>query len=352
MRVRDPLEAVPENPLDESGEAEVYRALRHFWHPVLYAAELGEAPQRVILLDEALVIVRLGGEVRCFPDLCVHRGTALSLGWVEGDELRCAYHGWTYGPDGVCTSIPARHGASIPSRARLRRINVQERQGLIWVCLSEEPKYPAPDFPEWDEDAFRVATVPSYDWECSATRRVENYVDFAHFAWLHDGLLASRDQPEVPDVPVWREDGILRFTGARTEPAGTSDVKATDADGPVASTTNYRLFMPFTVWLRQSYEDGKEFVLFMAASPVGRKRVRSFTFNARNYALDQDDDQFIAFQELIVSQDRPVAESQRPEELPMDLSAELHIRGVDRISLEYRKWLVELKALGSTDKPT
>jgi hypothetical protein len=83
----------------------------------------------------------------------------------------------------------------------------------------------------------------------------------------------------------------------------------------------------------------------MSASPTGRSRVRSFTFHARNYDLDGNDAQYVDFQELIVSQDLPVAESQRPEELPMDLSAELHIRGVDKISLEYRKWLVELKAL-------
>jgi len=44
----------------------------------------------------------------------------------------------------------------------------------------------------------------------------------------------------------------------------------------------------------------------------------------------------------VIGQDRPVVESQRPEQLPYDLSAELHIRGVDRASLEYRKWLVEL----------
>ena len=105
--------------------------------------------------------------------------------------------------------------------------------------------------------------------------------------------------------------------------------------------------MPFSIWLHQIYDDGREFSLFMAASPVGRKKVRSFTFNARNYDLDGDDAPYIEFQELIVGQDLPIAESQRPEELPMDLSAELHIRGVDKISIEYRKWLVELKALAA-----
>ncbi|MGQ0668611.1 MAG: Rieske 2Fe-2S domain-containing protein [Actinomycetota bacterium] len=332
------------NELDASGEEQVYRAMRRFWHPVMYAADLADAPQPVVLLDQQLVVVRLDGRVRCFPDLCMHRGTALSLGWVEDDQLRCAYHGWTYGPDGVCTSIPARHGANIPTRARLTSLLVEERDGLVWVCLDDDPYHPLAEFPQWSDPSFHVAAIPSYDWSCSATRRVENYVDFAHFAWIHDGILASREHPEVPDHPVWREGAELRFEGVRMEPPTATETKDT-GDGPVNSRTEYRLFMPFSIWLHQIYDDGKEFVLFMAASPTSRRQTRSFTFNARNYAFDEDDEKYIAFQELIVGQDKPVAESQRPEELPMDLSAELHIRGVDKISLEYRKWLVELKEL-------
>jgi vanillate O-demethylase monooxygenase subunit len=43
-----------------------------------------------------------------------------------------------------------------------------------------------------------------------------------------------------------------------------------------------------------------------------------------------------------LEQDRVVVESQRPEELPIDLASELHIKGVDRVSIEYRRWLIEL----------
>jgi phenylpropionate dioxygenase-like ring-hydroxylating dioxygenase large terminal subunit len=334
------------NELDVSGEERVYRAMRRFWHPVMYAADLLDSPRGVQLLDERLVVVRLGDGISCFPDMCVHRGTALSLGWVEEQQLRCAYHGWTYGADGVCTQIPARFGSTVPSRARLRSFLVEERHGLIWVCLDPDPYHVLPEFGEWDDPRFRVVTIPSYDWACSATRRVENFVDFAHFPWLHDGVLASREHPEVPDHPVWREGSELRFEGVRMEPPSGSEAKASGT-GLVSSRTEYRLFMPFTIWMHQIYEDGKEFVLFMVASPTSRKRTRSFTFNARNYALEEPDEKYIDFQQLIVGQDQPVAESQRPEELPMDLSAELHIKGVDRISIEYRRWLVELMRLGT-----
>ncbi len=85
---------LPANEMDVAGEQALYRAMRNFWHPVMYASELGEdRPAKAVLLDQDLVLVRLGGEVRCFRDLCLHRGTALSLGWVEGDRLRSSSPG-------------------------------------------------------------------------------------------------------------------------------------------------------------------------------------------------------------------------------------------------------------------
>ena len=142
------------NELDHSGEAALYEALRKMWHPVMAAAELEGAPRKVVLLDEQLVIVRLDHKLCVFPDLCVHRGTALSLGWVENEQLRCAYHGWTYGSDGACTSIPAAYGTKIPSRACLRVYRVKEALGLIWVCLEGDPLFPIPEYPQIGVRAF------------------------------------------------------------------------------------------------------------------------------------------------------------------------------------------------------
>ena len=87
--------------------------------------------------------------------------------------------------------------------------------------------------------------------------------------------------------------------------------------------------MPFTVRLDQPLPDDRHFVLFVASCPLSAKETRNFTWNARNYDLDPSRDQaFVEFQQLILEQDRVVVESQRPEELPIDLSEELHIKGV------------------------
>src|SRR5262249_40390508 len=101
-------------------------------------------------------------------------------------------------------------------------------------------------------------------------------------------------------------------------------------------------FMPFTVWFQQVMPGDMRWMVYIAVSPIGRKSCRTFTFMARNYDFDEDPEKYIRFQLEIAEQDRVVTESQRPEELPVDLSAELHIRGIDAVSLEYRKWLVEI----------
>ena len=109
--------------------------------------------------------------------------------------------------------------------------------------------------------------------------------------------------------------------------------------------------MPLSVTLDQRLPpsperpDGNRFLLFLAVAPLTSRRCRSFTWNARTYRLDPSADaELAAFQGLILDQDRPIAESQRPEELPVDLSAELHIAGPDRASIAYRRRLAELAA--------
>jgi phenylpropionate dioxygenase-like ring-hydroxylating dioxygenase large terminal subunit len=336
------------NELDVAGEARVYRAFRHFWHPVAYASEVADGPVPAELLERRLVLARLGGEVRCFVDACALDAAALTLGWVEDGRLRCAYHGCTYDPDGACVWAPGRQDGSSAPGARLLQVKVAEANGLVYASLVPEPIFPLPAFPEHGDPRFRVVQVPRYDWGTSAPRRIENYVDFSHFAWVHDGVLGDRNHPEVPDHEVRREAGELRFGYEDyVEPADIDKNEgiSRDDDRTVNTALRYRLWVPNTVLLEQTLPGDNTYVLFFSVCPVAPRVVRNFTFMARDYQLDEPEEgdrKMLEFNELVIQQDRPIVESQRPEELPFDLSAELHIRGVDRVSLEYRKWLVEL----------
>ena len=112
-------------------------AQRACWHPVAFAADVADRPVHADLLGEALVLWRGADRaLRVMSDLCVHRGTALSLGWVAGDELVCPYHAWRYGADGRCVAIPQKEDpTAVPAKARVRSFLVRERYGLVWVAL-------------------------------------------------------------------------------------------------------------------------------------------------------------------------------------------------------------------------
>ncbi|MFF2653575.1 Rieske 2Fe-2S domain-containing protein [Streptomyces sp. NPDC058045] len=328
--------------LTPDSESALYRSLRDFWHPVMYAADLTDKPVGVRLLDEPVVVARLGRKVSAFRDLCVHRGAALSLGWLEQGKLRCAYHGWTYGDDGRCVEVPARPDLPIPPGACLTRYQAVESAGLIWVCLGT-PRYEVPPFPEFTDSAYRILTGPSYDWKISSFRRLENFVDMAHFAWVHPGVLGSREHAEVTDHEVWRDGRDLRFEHTVKEPS-SGEIKEqlgiTDAVFDVLNS--YHLSMPLSIHLTRNFPNGAHYVVFMTSSPLSQRECRNFWFVARDYALDERHDEgFMNFEHLVLSQDKPIIESLRPEEIPMDLTREMYIRVADKITVEYRRWLLE-----------
>ncbi|MEU5852675.1 aromatic ring-hydroxylating dioxygenase subunit alpha [Saccharopolyspora shandongensis] len=325
-------------------ESALYRSLRDFWHPVCYSADLGDdKPVGTRLLDESVVVARIGGKVSAFRDLCVHRGAALSLGWIESGRLRCAYHGWTYQDDGRCVEVPARPDLPIPRGACLSRYHAVESGGLVWVCLGE-PRFEVPRFPQFADPEYRVVTGQPYDWKTSAIRRVENFVDMAHFAWVHPGVLGSRDHAEVTDHDVWRDGRYLRFEHTVKEPNNGEIKEQLGITDDIFDVRNvYHLSMPLAIHLERCFPNEARYVVFMVSSPVSQKEARSFWFIARNYAADPEHDEgFLDFENLVLSQDKPIVESLRPEEIPMDLTKEMYVRVADAITVEYRRWLLEL----------
>lgn len=82
--------------------------LKNYWYPVALAQKVGDRPLSVTLCGEAIALYRdSAGQIHALSDRCVHRGAALSGGWVENDCLVCPYHGWQYDAQGHCRKIPA-----------------------------------------------------------------------------------------------------------------------------------------------------------------------------------------------------------------------------------------------------
>jgi len=317
---------------------------RACWHPVAFASEVADRPVHADLLGEPLVVWRgAGGGLRVMSDLCVHRGTALSLGSVQGDELVCPYHGWRYGADGRCTAIPQKEDpAAVPAKARVPAFRAQERYGLVWVAL-EEPRWPLPEVPELENGDWTVVPAGPYRWRCDAARQVENFTDFGHFPWVHPGLLGDPERPVVPSYQVQADGHVLRYEIVRPEAPNSDDfpVFGNEQAGPPERRSRYELHLPYTIVLRLGWGGQRGMVYFFASQPAGADRCAGYVVIGRNYNLDQPDQVIRDFEDTIFGQDQVVVESQRPERVPFDLAAELHLR-FDAVAVAYRRAMRDL----------
>ena len=316
--------------------------LRHYWHPVCWAADLGSSPMTTLLLGSRVVLWRdLAGHPVAAADRCPHRGTALSLGRVDGAGcVVCPYHGWTYDASGVCTRIPQLAGTGrIPPRARLEVYCCEERNGLVWVAL-DDPAAEVPAFPEWHDPSYRHVACPAYTWRTGAARMVENFTDFGHLGYLHDGLLGSGDDLVVPAHRVEHAGGVLRYSLTMQAPNTDERFGAAAARGP--QTNTYVLSLPYSIHLQCTYHDtGAHRTVFFTVQPHGDGTCTGYWYQSRDYDLDAEDAPFAAFQELLVEEDRPIVESQLPAEVPLDPADELHLP-FDRVAFAYRRALAQL----------
>jgi phenylpropionate dioxygenase-like ring-hydroxylating dioxygenase large terminal subunit len=307
--------------------------LRHYWHPVLRSDEVTDKPAPAKLLDQPLVIWRSNGQVAAFYDLCIHRGTPLSLGWVDTDQLVCAYHGWHYALDGRCVRIPSlSRDRPIPAKARATAFRAEERYGLIWVCL-DQPNAEIPNFPpQFDEPSFNWSGYSDEGtWQANAARVLENLADFSHFPWVHEGILGDPHAAECPPLSIEPIDGGFQY-------AIDSPVNKLNPEG--ATRQLYQVILPFMLIIQKWQVGGNahETKIYIC-SPISAKETKYYRFAGRNFPNRLSDDELNMRHHRIFEQDRRIVESQRPEELPLDLSEELHVRGPDTPALEYRKHL-------------
>ncbi len=290
-------------------------------------------------MEEDLVLWRTGGKAIAWQDLCIHRGARLSLGSVKNDHLSCKYHGWTYDVEGKCDLIPAHPSQKPPERAVVATYLCREKYGLIWVSL-KKPEKDIPVFPEWDDPAFRAFFAVKGIWNASGPRVVESALDIAHFPFVHAGLLGDPKKPEVSEYEAIIEDGGVSAQNIKAWLPSAETLSNAGSSGEYVDF-GYRVLRPLSLEITEKWTDGRRFAFFMAITPVDRMKSISWALIAMDYDKDIPEKDFIEFQKVINSQDTPVVESQRPELLPLDLQAELHLRS-DRMSIAYRKWLKQL----------
>jgi vanillate O-demethylase monooxygenase subunit len=216
--------------------------IRNLWYVAAWSHELPlAAPIGRVLLGEPVVLYRKrDGSAVALEDRCPHRFAPLSLGRIEGDDLRCMYHGLRFGCDGACNEMPAR---AEPPRLGVRVFPVVEKWSWLWVWMGD----PARADPARIPDAFGLddprwvmrADVMDYDasWELLNDNLCDlSHLDFSHATTLggSSGVSWSRELPRIEEI-----DGGLRITrwypDARLAPGHPT---------PVDMLSSYRYLLP------------------------------------------------------------------------------------------------------------
>ncbi len=308
------------------------------WHPVASVRQLSNMPvMSNRLLGEDIVIWRSADGYHVWQDLCLHRGAKLSLGKVHnGEQIACAYHGWRFGKDGACVHIPAHPDQIPPSKARAKTYHAVERYGLIWACLGE-PSNDVPIMPEFEDARFGAAVCgPFTHIRAHGPRLIENYLDAAHFPFVHEGMLGDPARAAMPEFEVRRT-----ATGIESDPIFVYQPDPYGSASGMVSYT-YHVYRPLTAHFTKhspTTTNGMSLVItphdeldssgwFLVATTAQR--------DSERLRIDYEPRIRQIFEE-----DRAVVETQRPELLPLDLQEELHLRS-DRVAIAYRAWLREL----------
>ncbi len=179
------------------------RYMRRFWHPVYVSDQLppGRAKPIRIMSEDFTLYRGEPGKAHVVAFRCAHRGTQLSTGWVEGDNLRCFYHGWMYDGSGQCVEQPAEP-EPFCNRIKIRSYPTQEYLGLIWCNFGDGEPPPLRRIPQVEQETerdirmVRGGRIAPYNY----ANIMEN--DPAHVPFVHRDTQFFTDLPLVSAVEM------------------------------------------------------------------------------------------------------------------------------------------------------
>ena len=170
--------------------------LKNCWYVAAWDHELldGKKLARTILEKPVVLYRGESGRYVALDDRCCHRAAPLSMGRIEGDCIRCMYHGLKFDETGMCIQIPGQD--RIPKTMKVVSYPVEERSHLIWIWMGD-PALANPDLivdyepmgsPDW-------RGLPAYlHYDANWLLIVDNLSDFAHLAFVHTNTLGGSEE--------------------------------------------------------------------------------------------------------------------------------------------------------------
>jgi vanillate O-demethylase monooxygenase subunit len=232
--------------------------LRNHWYVAAQPGEVKAEPLGRRIIGDAIVLYRRqDGRVVAMQDQCPHRKYALSKGRVEGDEIRCLYHGIKFDPSGRCTFIPGQD--RLPANLCAKTYPVCERHGWIWIWMGDAraaDESRIPDFglnahPDW-RAVFGYLKIES-DYRLI----LDNFLDLTHVGYVHVGTIGNAPV-SAAQFELVSDEGMVRFNRRmQNVPPSPTFVKAMRYEAAVDRRTT-------STWLPPGH-----FLNEVHASPAG-----------------------------------------------------------------------------------
>lgn len=222
---------------------------------------------------------------------------------------------------------------------------VREKYGCVWTTLGQ-PNKEVFDITEAFESDRRFVPCGWVKMRASGLRVVENFLDMAHFPFVHADILGAEPHTEVPGYlsEIRRDvDEVWATNCTFFQPR----IAATESEGGFVQLT-YRVPTPFVVMLYRVCPTAPNRLdaIALFIHPIEEDLCRA---QPVMYLVDSSSTQtaLLNFEQVIFLQDRIIVENQRPLLLPLEPRQEIPTRA-DSSSVAYRRWLKEKGVLFGT----
>lgn len=205
-----------------------------------------------------------------------------------------------------------------------------------WVCLGE-PDGGFFQIAEFDEPDRRVLGAGSMKVHASGLRVVENFLDMAHFPYVHAGFLGAEPYTDISTyrVEVDQERDEILATDCRI----FQPMAAAGSKQAIEAHYVYRVTRPFVAILYKTSPEQPERrdAICLFVQPLDEQWCIAHVVLAYVDATSSDRDLRL-FQQTIFSQDLMILSNHLPRTLPLDPKFEIPTRA-DAMSSAYRRWL-------------
>ncbi len=210
--------------------------------------------------------------------------------------------------------------------------------GCIFVCLGAAPK-PLFALPDFDTPGRRFVYMGAIGVHTGGLRVVENFLDMAHFPFVHSHILGTEEATEVREYEVELDERQeLWARGCKF----VQPMASAASEGQADIDYVYRVVNPFSPLLYKAPAGhaGHTDIIFLFVQPTEEDDCTV------HFAISLFDDthsagEITAFQQTILGQDKPILESHVYKRLPLDARIEVPSRA-DAGSSAYRRWLRQI----------